>query len=201
MNDRREPLPGLVRLPSFLYRKLSPRGRRRARIGGLLLLVLAVAGAIVMVPRLADIREDNAERAREEAAQARVERRRELIAEQRPRFGSTAAASRAGKVRAVEAAITADANRRVRAGALETEVMRTDCHGPGAPRRQLLACTAVTSVIPANETTEGGVVGYPFRAQVDLQTGRFALCKISGRAGEGSLGIGVTVPLPPACGG
>jgi hypothetical protein len=80
-------------------------------------------------------------------------------------------------------------------------VQKTECHGPRAPRRQLLACTAVTSIIPQGEGSRGGQVGYPYRALVDLQTGRFALCKVSGRPGEAYLGTDVAVQLPRVCGG
>ncbi len=46
-----------------------------------------------------------------------------------------------------------------------------------------------------------GIVGYPFRALVDYDTGRYAWCKVSGRAGEGSFRSTTKVRVPLACGG
>ena len=48
-----------------------------------------------------------------------------------------------------------------------------------------LSCTAVTSEV-LRDGVKAGVVGHPFLARVDYGTGRYAWCKVSGRAGEGS---------------
>ncbi|MDX6601012.1 MAG: hypothetical protein QOF13_214, partial [Solirubrobacterales bacterium] len=45
-SDRYDPLPGVTELPGFLYRKLSPRGRRMAKIAGALLVVALAAGIV-----------------------------------------------------------------------------------------------------------------------------------------------------------
>ena len=45
------------------------------------------------------------------------------------------------------------------------------------------------------------MVGHPFRARVDYGTGRYAWCKVSGRAGEGSFTELTGVKVPRACGG
>jgi hypothetical protein len=37
--------------------------------------------------------------------------------------------------------------------------------------------------------------------KIDFTSGRYALCKIAGRAGEGSLGASAVVTVPRACGG
>jgi hypothetical protein len=198
LTDRYEPLPGVFGLPGFFLRKLSPRGRRLAAVLGVLLLSAAVVGAIQLVPRIQESKQETAERERRERAAAQAERLRQLRADQRPRFGRSASAS----VADVEAAITADAARRLSAGQIQTAVRTTDCErGPVNGRRQLLACTAVTSVIPEHEASRGGTVGYPYRAALDLESGRFALCKVSGRPGEGSLTGRREVRLPKACGG
>jgi hypothetical protein len=48
--DRREPLPSLLELPVFLFRNLSPRGRRLAGVVGLA-LVLAIAAGLIFFAR------------------------------------------------------------------------------------------------------------------------------------------------------
>ena len=48
---------------------------------------------------------------------------------------------------------------------------------------------------------KAGVVGHPFFASVDYGTGRYAWCKVSGRAGEGSFRRLTGVKVPRACGG
>jgi len=198
--DRYEPLPGLLGLPAFLLRKLSPRRRKVALVALAVLCAAGIATAIVLGPRIA---ESNRERAAEQRLAERKAQAAELArlrAEQRPRSGTIAAG---GAIPGVEAAITRDARARVDGGELPTPALRTDCRpvGHDAAERVLLSCTAVTSDVPASETTRGVLIGYPYRAAVAPATGRYALCKISGRPGEGSLTRRVEIPLPKACGG
>jgi hypothetical protein len=198
--DRYEPLPGLLGLPGFLLRKLSPRGRRIV-LGGIVLLVAAtVAAAIVYGPRIAESNRERAaeqRRAEQRAFAAELARRK---AEQRPRTGTIASG---GAIAGVEAAITADAKARLASGELETRVKRTDCEpvGHDAAQRVLLSCTAVTSDVAGSETSRGVLIGYPYRGAVAPATGRFAICKTSGRPGEGSYTHKLEIPLPKACGG
>ena len=70
---------------------------------------------------------------------------------------------------------------------------------PGA-RVSRLSCTAVTSEV-LRDGVRAGVVGHPFFARVDYGTGRYAWCKVSGRAGEGSFRHMTGVKVPRACGG
>jgi hypothetical protein len=198
--DRYEPLPGLFGIPGFLLRKLSPPMRRvvLALIG--LLVAAGVVTAIILGPQIA---ESNRERA---AEQKRAERRAaaaeltRLRAEIRPRTGTIASG---GAIPGVEAAITRDAQARVTSGELETPVRRTDCKpvGHDAAQRILLSCTAVTSDIAGSDTSRGVLIGYPYRAAVEPKTGRYGLCKTSGRPGEGSYTRRVEIPVPKACGG
>jgi hypothetical protein len=204
-NDRYDPLPGFLSLPSFLYRKLGPRGRVAAKVGGGLFVVAVTVAAIVLLPRIAESnRERTAEERRqaEAALQARVER---IRAEQRPHRGrAEAGASRATALAELEAAILADARARAAVGKL---------HGPSAKRvrcepldntrsgvvRVGYDCIAVTSDLPTIEDSPGGVIGHPFRAIVDLSSGRFTWCKVSGRPGEGAVTSEGLVTLPRAC--
>jgi hypothetical protein len=165
------------------------RSPRAAKIGAGIALAAAVALAVALAP---GIRESKEERARSEAAEQarqRASRVRELRAEQRPVRGSLPAAG-------LEAAVLADARRR-EAG---DPVTRAECE-PLPPRPGRYACLAVTAEIPAGPANEAGAIGYPYRALVDPERRRFALCKIAGRAGEGAITADPVVPVPAACGG
>jgi hypothetical protein len=204
-NDRYEPLPGLLSLPSFLYRKLGPRGRLAAKVGGTLLVVAVTVAAIVLLPRIAESNRERKADERRQAAAALAARVERIRAEQRPhRARAEAGAPRATVLAELEAAILADARARAKTGKL---------HGP-APKRvecELLSgdkpetarvaydCIAVTSDLPSGESSPGGVLGHPFRAVADYSTGRFTWCKVSGRPAEGSLTSPGLVRLPRAC--
>jgi hypothetical protein len=200
-NDRYEPLPGLLQLPSFLYRKLGRRGRIVALVAGALLVVAAVTAAIVLVPRITETKKERADREQRDAAAAAAERRRELIAEQRPHRGRSASDSRGALLAELQAAILADARARAASGDLAGPAAKSvRCRplngaDPGASRVPY-DCIAVTSELPSGE----GVIGHPFRAVADYSTGRFTWCKVSGRAGEGGLSQkDLAIKLPRAC--
>jgi len=202
--DRYEPLPGLLGLPRHLLNKLSPRARRVAAAIGAMLLAAAVVGAILLAPRISESKRERAAETRREEARALAAERARLAAEQRPRRGRLVVegAGAAPLLAGVEDAITRDAQARVEAGELETPVQRTDCRLLDRARnRLLLGCTAVTSDVPAGSSSAGGLVGYPYRAAVTFDSGQYAVCKTSGRAGEGSYTRRAPVQLPRACGG
>ena len=101
--------------------------------------------------------------------------------------------------------MTRDQRARVRRGLLDPPPARyATCEpfegeSPGA-RVSRLSCTAVTSEV-LRDGVKAGVVGHPFLARVDYGTGRYAWCKVSGRAGEGSFRRLTGVKVPRACGG
>ena len=206
-NDRYEPLPGLLSLPSFLYRKLGPRGRLAFKLGAALFLVAVTVTAIVLVPRIVETKRERADRERREAATAAAERTRNLIAEQRPHRGrAEPSASRAAVLSDLQGAILADARARAASGKLhgppakrvECEPLTPGSEGGGA--RVAYKCIAVTSDLPSIESSPQGVLGHPFRAVDDYSTGRFTWCKVSGRAGEGGLTReGLAITIPRAC--
>jgi hypothetical protein len=206
-NDRYDPLPGLLQLPSFLYRKLGPRGRTAFMLGAGIFLVAVTVAAIVLVPRIVETKRERADRERREAAAAAAERRRRLIAEQRPQRGrSEPSASRAAVLSDLEKAILVDARARAASGKLHgPPAKRVECEplagsSGGAGARVAYECIAVTSDLPSVESSPQGVLGHPFRAVVDYSTGRFTWCKLSGRPGEGSLTReGLAVRIPRAC--
>jgi hypothetical protein len=205
-NDRYEPLPGLLSLPSFLYRKLGRRGRLAVKVGGTVFVVAVTVAAIVMVPRIAESNRDRKAQERREAAAALAAHRERLIAEQRPHRGRAEAdASRAAVLAELEDRILADARARAASGKLSGPAAnRVECeplaHGqdPGGSR-VAYDCIAVTSDLPSIEDAPGGVIGHPFRAVADFSTGRFTWCKVSGRPGEGSITQKALVKLPRAC--
>jgi hypothetical protein len=168
--------------------------------------VAAVVAALVLVPRITETKRERAERERREAAAAMAERRRELIAEQRPhRARAEAGGSRAEAVTELEGLIRADTRARVAAGTLSPPAARrVECepipHGqePDGPR-VVYSCIAVTSDLPDVESLPQGVIGHPFRGVIELPSGRLTWCKVSGRAGEGSLTRRALVRLPRAC--
>lgn len=212
--DRYEPLPGLTRLPAWIWRKLPAAGK----VGVALLPVVAVALALVLGP---GIERDKQERASAEAQrleQARDARIERLRREQQPRFGrgEAAAASLPARERLLSetaAAVRDDARARVEAGALSGPIRNVQCEpyprtveGSGAHEdlsRSVgsYACLAVTTEIGATAAHESGLIGHPYRVKIDFDSGRFAFCKVSGRAGEGSIGQAPVVHVPAACGG
>jgi hypothetical protein len=205
-DDRYDPLPGLLQLPSFLYGKLGPRGRIAAAVGAAVLLVAAVAAAIVLVPRIADTKEERAARERRDAAATLAERRKRLIAQQRPHRGrSEPPATRVALLGDLESAILADARARASSGQLAGPPAKSVRCRPltGADpsaNRVPYDCIAITSELPRDEELPQGVIGHPFRAIVDYSAGRFTWCKVSGHAGEGGFTQNdVAVSLPRAC--
>lgn len=217
-DERYQPLPGPTELPGWVWRRTS----RRVRI--LLAVALAACGvaAMVLVPSARESAQESADRERRERA-ARVERRiQELQAQQRPRSGRSAAVAppgaappvrleaRAALLTDLTAAIAADARGRARRGTLEGPILRAVCEpfprsvaGVGAERdlerrEGRYACVAVTSEFGRSEAGVGGVLGYPYRAKVDFESGRFALCRISGRPDPTP---DPRVTTPEACGG
>jgi hypothetical protein len=212
--DRYEPLPGLTHLPAWIWRKLPPAGK----VGVALLPVVAVALVLVLGP---GIERDKQERAsaeaqrQEQARDARIER---LRREQQPRFGRGEAAgaslpARERLVAETAAAVRDDARARVEAGALSGPIRKVECEPfprtvEGSSAHEDLsrsagnyACLAVTAEIGATATHEAGSIGHPYRVRIDFESGRFAFCKVSGRAGEGSIGQAPVVHVPAACGG
>jgi hypothetical protein len=204
-NDRYDPLPGFLSLPGFLYRKLGPRGRIAAKVGGGLFVVAVVVATIVLAPKIAESnreREADERREAQAALAARIERLRE---EQRPHRGrAEAGASRAMVLTGLQDAVLADARARAEAGQLHGPApRRVECDplAEAEPTGERVAydCIAVTSDLPSGERSPGGVLGHPFRAVADYSTGRFTWCKVSGRPGEGSLTSAGLVRIPRSC--
>jgi len=214
VDDRYEPLPGMLQLPGYVWRRLG----RPAKIGIVVAAVAAVVAAILAAP---SIQRSNEEHSRAEAEKsARIERRQiELTRrQQRPRFARGAAAGQDLGVRtqlltSAEGSILTDAGTRAAAGEFNGPIMRVGCEGfpPGegrvaadadpAKRVGLYTCIAVTSEIPATSGNRSGLLGHPYRMRINFDNGRYAFCKVRGRPGELAVKAPRPVNLPRVCGG
>jgi len=222
-SDLYEPLPGLLEIPGFLIRKIPPRARRPAGIAAAILMAAAAVALVLSIPAITETKSDRAAAEQRAAAELKAQRAAELRAEQRLRTGSGQAArglSGAAALQArealaadVAAAVQDDALARVRSGEFDQSVGRVECErfprGVGAPDPAAdvskatgrYSCLAVTADAPRTEVNQASSIGYPYRALVNFETGRFGYCKISGRPGEGSLTREFPVRVPAACGG
>jgi hypothetical protein len=222
--DRYDPVPGLLQLPRFLFRKLSLRGRRLAMVLGVVAAAGLVAFALIAWPAIQETKDERAAKEQQRLADSRAEREAQLREEQtvmrdRARIAgltgppSEAVAAREVLLTELEHSVEADASRRVEEGKLEKDILHAQCEpfprtedrddpadDPNA-RRGRYECVAVTAVIQATEDNVGGVIGYPFRALVHYRSGRYAWCKISGQPGEGGFDYSRTVGVPRECGG
>jgi hypothetical protein len=221
--DRYEPLPGLFEIPGFLIRKIPPRARKPAAFAAAILLAAVAVALVLSIPAITESKDERA------ASEARAERERqaqraaELQAELRLRQGrgegarglrgAEAITVRQALVQDLSAAVHADALSRVRSGEFTQSVDRVECERfPRGARGEdpafdlgsrtgRYSCLAITADAPRIETNESSSVGYPYRALLHFDSGRFSYCKISGRPGEGSLTREFPVRVPPACGG
>ena len=221
--DRYEPLPGLLEIPGFLVRKIPPRARKPAAFAAVLLGLAAAVALVLSIPAITETKE---ERAAAEA-QERRERREQLIAEltaqarvqqgvgttARGLTGAAAVDARLALVDDMTASMLDDAHARMRSGELTQSVERIECERyprrPGSEdpardpslRAGRYSCLAITADAPRTETQNPSSVGYPYRALVRFNAGRYAFCRVSGRPGEGALEREILVHVPAACGG
>jgi hypothetical protein len=70
----------------------------------------------------------------------------------------------------------------------------------GQPGEQLVVEARELGLLFAGQRPQGRVEDL-YRVKIDFMSGRYALCKVTGRAGEGALGASATVTVPHACGG
>jgi hypothetical protein len=212
--DQYEPLPGLAGLPAWIWGRLPPAGK----VGVALLPVVAVGLVLALGPGIEQGKEERASAEAERLERARAERVERQRREQQPRFarGEPAAASlpaRRHLLAEASVAVRRDARARVQTGALSGPIRRVQCEPyprtvdrPGAeenPSRRFgrYACLAVTAAFGATAEHEAGAIGHPYRVRIDFDSGRYAFCKVAGRAGEGSIGQAPVVRVPAACGG
>lgn len=221
--ERYKPLPGLFGIPGHLLGLLSPRGRRIALVGIGLFAVGVVAGAAILIPKIQDTKKERAEREAAEKIVRFEARVRDLRAEQRVKRGRgqgepvtapppVRVIARRSLLADLRADMLRDSRARTRAREFDHPIRRIACYAFPATADQRrpetviddrvgrYECIAVTSDIPVSEVSGGGVIGYPFRVKLNWASGRYAWCKISGRAGEGAFQQPL-VGVPVACGG
>jgi hypothetical protein len=215
--DRYEPLPSIPELPRYLWRRLP----RPARVAVALLPVAVVVLIVLLAPGIDSSKDERRAAEQQRLEQARSERLQQLRVEQRPRIqrgdaAAPASAPAAARLRARErllsgatTAILADARER----GLRGPIRRVECEpfprttsGAGVERKLgqrvgRYECLAVTADVERTATQGSGVIGHPYRLQVDFESGRYGFCKVSGRAGEGALGRSHPIGVPRACGG
>lgn len=211
--ERYEPLPSLLDLPGWMWRRLPPS----AKVGAAVALVALVAVGIAIAPGIRESKSEREARERAERLEQRAEREASIRREQRPRFAAgeptSSVAERRTLVEQAGDTVLADARRRVDAGRLRGPIRRVDCEpfprnvtGIGAEdatekRFGRYFCLAVTAEFAETRETSGGQLGYPYRARIDFDTGRYAYCKVSGRPAEGQLKRRLGPTIPKICGG
>jgi type II secretory pathway pseudopilin PulG len=174
-----------------------PPGRKVAAVAAAVLVLLGVIAALVVPPlqrsKQASERRQRAEQAAEvhrEEARLRVDQRLHLATGHRPAGADNPALRRAARVQ-LERAITLDARKRVKSGALDGPVRKTTCD-PSTDREEtnlrsatgLYKCLAVTGDIAKTPRTFSAIVGYPFVATIDYRRFGFAWCKTNPQPGE-----------------
>jgi hypothetical protein len=215
-------MPGVIDLPGWIWRRLP----RPGKVALILLPIVLVAVGLALRPSIEESKEERARSEEQRAERERAAREARLREQQRPRFARAAAApaSIPGRERLVEAAgasVLADARERASSGELDGPIRGVTCEphprtvsGKGADqdlskRTGNYSCLAVTARFEGSEggdqaayaQSEAGVIGHPYRLRIDFETGRYALCRVSGRAGEGGLQARQAVTVPRACGG
>jgi hypothetical protein len=212
--ERYEPMPGLLGLPGWVWRKMPPV----AQVGLVLAFVGLIALALIIGPGIRESKSEREKAEQQERLRARQAREARIRREQRPRFASGPAATsgvpaRRRLVGAASASVLADARRRVEAGTMDGPIEDVDCEpfprnvaGVGAEdstdqRYGRYACLAVTARFERSESTTGGLLGHAYRVRVDFDSGRYAFCRIAGRPAEGQLKRRLGPTVPAECGG
>ncbi len=212
--DRYEPMPGISRLPGFLWRKLPRAGKVLVAAAG----IAIVAATVLSIPGIREGKQTARERAQVEAAEARKARLAELRQLMRPRTLTVASvdtpsapipertAARRAALSRVREAIAADARRRESPRIRDARCERIPSTaappaGDLSAASVRVSCVAVTSELDASERTTGVTLGYPYVALVHFRSGRVGFCRTVGQAGEGGYTDTPEVPTPAACGG
>jgi hypothetical protein len=186
---------------------------RAIAAGAALLVVVLGAAAALVVPRVADDREEAAERARAAAERRHAQTLARAEREQRPRTGRGTADPGVGTPAArrtrARQALLSTAHEALRTDAATRDAGRIrglDCEPfprGSAPRppvgdlgvaRAVYQCVAVTSRF-GEGGGQKGVIGIPFRLAADFRRGTYAFCRVVPLSDRDRL----TRPLPAAC--
>jgi hypothetical protein len=219
--ERYEPLPGIVDLPAWIWRRLPGPGK----VAVILLPIVAIGVGLALRPAIEDSKRERAQAEEQRIERERAAREARLREQQQPRFatGPPAPDSVAGRERLVAdagASVLADARGRAAAGELTGPIRDVTCEpfprsvsGSGADqdlsrRAGSYSCLAVTARFEGSQGEQGayaqseaGAIGHPYRVRIDFASGRYAFCRVAGRAGEGGLRARQAVTVPRVCGG
>jgi hypothetical protein len=195
--ERRNAVPGVLRLPARLWRLMPSWGRFAT---GALLAALAAAVA-VLLPQALETAADSREDQRRAAAANLEQIRQNLIESQRPR---RAVLERPLTPAALAGVVGEDFRQRVESGELEGPAGPTTCR-PVRPQPERVA---IVFTCVAERGSEKGVYldrklvsGYRFKARVVRATGAAAWCKENPRPLHADQEEFVVVPLSRACTG
>jgi hypothetical protein len=173
--ERYEPMPPLIELPRWLWRKLPRWGRAAA----LLLAAAAIAGIVAAMPGTVASKRS----AKQEGQRIQREARRRLALDQRPNFRSLRTGS--APIAQLRHAILDDARQRARRRLIAGPIVSVTCTRVASDRsgRTAFACAAETPVFK-----------YPFQGVTDTAHRTVTWCKRDPPA-EQSL----DVPLDERC--
>jgi hypothetical protein len=220
--DRYEPVPGIIDFPAWIWRRLPGPGK----VAVILLPIVLIVVGIALRPGIEDSKQERARSEEQRIERERAAREAALREQQQPRFASGPAApnnvvGRERLVTAAGASVLVDARRRAAAGELDGPVRDVTCEpfprsvsGRGADqdlskRAGSYSCLAVTARFGGSQggereayaQSEAGAIGHPYRVRIDFSSGRYAFCRVAGRAGEGGLQASQAVTVPRVCGG
>jgi len=201
-------------MPGWVWRRLPTAGK----VAVTLLPLVIVAVGVALAPGIEKSKDERARSEARRSARERAARLEHIRVEQRPRFafGPPAPGDLAARRRLLDQAanaVRADARARVAAHALKGPIRRVECepfprstsrigpHETLASRHGNYACLAVTAEFRKSEFTQAGTIGHPYRLRIDFRTGRYAFCKVTGRAGELAISSRAPMGVPRACGG
>jgi hypothetical protein len=196
--ERRSALPGFLTLPARGWRGLSRRGRALVLALGMALLALGVA----LVPPALETAAQNEADERAAIAANRERIRVKLVEDQRPRRARLD--MRSAIAPALAERVRLDAVQRARAGSLDGPIGRTACERITRtgedPRFAAFTCLVESG---GRGTYRGRdlLLGYRFRARVELSTGGAVWCKENPRPLHPDTEEFVTVPIARACTG
>jgi hypothetical protein len=197
--ERHSPLPAFLTLPARAWRALTRRGRAAVLVLAAVLLVVAV----LLVPPALDNAAQNEADERRAIAANRERIRRELVEAQRPRRAVLDPSAPLAAALAEE--VGADARRRAGAGTLEGPVGGTSCRPlrrrDGDPLHAGFTCLVERGRREGAYRGRDIVLGYRFRARVELGSGSAVWCRESPPPLHGDQEEFVKVPLARACTG
>ena len=180
---------------------------RKVAYAALGLALLIAATAAFVAPAIDEAKDEGAAQRQAELDERQAERRARIERLQQPRFGTLTAAAAASArqpaaaITTIEQAIGEDARQR-----FSPNAKTATCEpSPGVDERAnrvAYDCLTATSTIRGAADQEGaqGELGYPYRAVLDRDAGRYAFCRIFPLPGEQALADPRTqIQVPREC--